>query len=141
MKKIKKWRYYCEFCKKSGASAYHMQKHEDHCTMNPRRRCGMCEADPGGDMVTKPMEDLITALLCQGNDYEKGLEVLREVTGNCPACILAAIRQSGIQRPPEDDGEGGCDEGVYLSFNFVTEKKRFWSDQNDAAADYDDCYF
>lgn len=43
MKRVKKWVYYCEFCKKSGRSASHMAQHEKHCTANPDRECGMCE--------------------------------------------------------------------------------------------------
>ena len=39
-------RYYRDFCKKSGGSAYHMRRHESACTANPNRQCGMC--DGGG---------------------------------------------------------------------------------------------
>ena len=37
MKAIKKWRYYCDHCKKSGASSFHMAAHERSCTLNPLR--------------------------------------------------------------------------------------------------------
>jgi hypothetical protein len=43
MKIVKRWRYYCDFCKKSGGSKYHMEKHESICTANPGRKCGFCE--------------------------------------------------------------------------------------------------
>lgn len=124
MRKVKRWRYYCEFCKKSGASGGHMAAHERACTANPHRECGMCRE---AGLTQQRMEDLITALLCKGTDHEEGLKVLIEVAEGCPSCILAAIRQSKIQKFAEDEGE----EGVYLSFNFKEAKKEFWDNIND----------
>ena len=113
--KIKKvFRYYCDFCKKSGGSKYHLQKHEEHCTLNPNRKCGVCEA-MGGTPV--PMNELLNLLpdlknfvvpvsdnfFSEEDSYsmpeETAKEILiklREATDGCPACIMAALRQKGI---------------------------------------------
>lgn len=113
MRRKKVWRYYCEFCKKSGGHAYWMRKHEAACTANPDRVCGMCElcADGGG----ASLEELM-ACLPDGHEWDRldrmdylsgdessrrrkesleGLSKMRELT-NCPACLLAAIRQRGM---------------------------------------------
>lgn len=82
MRKKRVWRYYCDFCKH--AKCRSVEKHEAHCTANPNRLCGMCKWDR---KEPKPIAELKAALT-------KGLETLRQVT-QCPACILAAIRQSG----------------------------------------------
>lgn len=48
------------------------------------------------------------------------IPVLREAAGDCPACMLAALRQAKIPAP--------CAEG----FNFTEEAKKIWSDINSA---------
>ena len=120
--KVKKVnRYYCEFCKKAGCSGGHIRKHEERCTANPNRVCGIC-AMLG--LEQKPIADLIALLpkmpegytaytaMEEAREYResgaketayylapeiaKALPALRELTGNCPACILAAFRQAKI---------------------------------------------
>lgn len=98
MIKKKMWRYYCEFCGKGGCSASHMKKHEEHCTMNPDRKCGLCEV---ADLEQQKMETLIYA-------HVKG--DLRSVSNECPACMLAALRQSKSSE----------------SFDYQAEKKAFF---------------
>lgn len=79
-------RYYCDYCKKQGGSASHISRHEKRCTMNPDRECGVCD------------------LLGVAQDCaNKCLKWLREACDNCPACILAAIRQRGIPVPMVTD--------------------------------------
>ena len=102
MKQKKTWRYYCEFCKKSGGRKDVIIKHEKACTLNPDRRCGMCnlignDSAPLSEMiiVAKKLEDW---LLDYDNDHKHELEIieeLRTLSDNCPACILSAIRQAG----------------------------------------------
>lgn len=124
MRKALRWRYYCEFCKKSGNSASHMAHHEAHCTGNPKRICGYCK-EAGRDQ--DPMSVMIAVLTSKAPDYDAGLELLRDLTENCPACILAAIRQSGVQKA--DDEEGGY---VHVNFDFKKEKETFWSEVNES---------
>lgn len=132
-------RYYCEFCTKANCSAPHMKKHEKHCTMNPSRECGVC-----GLLEQSPesLESLI-AILPDPADYaaseHKGafdpaltyaandaLPRLREATNNCPACIMAAIRQAGIPVPMVNE------------FDWTKEMKDVWAEVNDRNAE--GCY-
>ena len=96
MTKRKVWRYTCEWCGKSNCSGGAIAKHELHCTKNPNRVCRMC-ARVGDKQAT--MAELLRAIqdapIIQGH-FEigfKSLDPLRAETHNCPACILAALRQ------------------------------------------------
>jgi len=131
MKRIKKWRYYCEFCKKSGASAYHIQRHEAHCTANPNRSCGFCAAQGN---TPHPTAALVTAL---GAGDKSGMDWLAEFCEGCPACILTAIRAAGFKMEhPDCDLEGyfiGQPEyPAWYEWNFKEAKKEFWSNHRDA---------
>ena len=111
MKSQKVWRYYCDFCKKSGCRKDAMVKHELHCTMNPNRICRMCGEDEHIDL------ERLIALLPEPNDLmerdafggicylasntfllDEAIKKIRELT-DCPACIMAALRQKGIPVP------------------------------------------
>lgn len=138
--KIKKVnRYYCEFCKKSGCSAYHIQKHEKSCTSNPNRKCKMCEAmgnenhdlnllkkllpspsDYGliyawsydGENGTSVSPDFKTTLMKSMNKLEYEAE-------NCPICILSALKQKNIP----------C---WLAEFKYVDKLKSVWIDINNS---------
>ncbi len=132
MRKIKRWRYYCDFCKKAGGSGGHIAKHEKGCTLNPNRICGVCgmlEVDQ------KPISQLLS-VLPNGEEYltetdhvfsynglpelvSDVMPKLRELTENCPACIMAALRQSHIPVP------------MVESFNFTNEMASIWADINE----------
>ena len=84
MRSKKVWRYWCDFCSKGGCSKSAMVKHEQHCTLNPARKCRMCTDFPR--VIQQPIADLIAA-------YNEGIEALRTKANGCPACMLAAIRQ------------------------------------------------
>lgn len=145
MKSEKRWRYQCDYCKKWGGSAPHMKKHELHCTLNPRRECGMCKIVAGGrdsDFVQSPLAEIVASLpdpeillssqwdfrneLASEQTMQTGIQTalseLRRKTGNCPACMLAALRQRGHCVP------------MFEGFNYKTESEdalRMWSeDQN-----------
>ena len=92
-----------------------MSRHEKRCTANPNRVCGMC-----GHVGIK---GFIEAL---GAGDEDGVDKLRDVSNGCPACMLAAIRQSSLQCPPDEDGQG-----FSVPFNYEEEKARFWSEINE----------
>ena len=119
MIRVKRWRFYCEHCGKSSGSGGHLSRHEKRCTANPDRRCGMC--GKGG------IVGLIEAL---GNGDEDGLDRLREATDGCPACMLAAIRQSKLQF--YDSGEDG-DASFRVEFDFRKEKSVWWAAKNEAS--------
>lgn len=134
MKKAKRWRYYCEYCKKSGGSKYHMENHERGCTNNPNRVCKMCgyledEVSPNLQDLIKIVDDSleweIVRWRCPWCEFKEGkteksvIADLKKIT-KCPACILAALRQS---------------ESTFMfsrSFDYKAEKEAFWRDVNDA---------
>jgi hypothetical protein len=129
--KVKRWRYYCDFCKKSGQRGYHMQNHERGCTLNPARICGMCSV---AQLHQQPMVSLIAAV---GDGSAEGMAALRELSENCPACILAAIRQSPEieqwkdQRFDPECPDPPCVPGSYPTFRYKEETEAFWkSDRN-----------
>ena len=108
MRRKPSYRYYCDYCKKSGGSGSAMAIHEKHCTMNPNRVCRFCATGADWGMEQHPIGDLIAALGCGD---EAGMKALRELAQGCPACILAAIRQSGLR---ERDEENWCNDlGTY----------------------------
>ncbi len=131
-------RYYCDFCKKAGGSGGHIRKHEDHCTMNPQRGCGVCGILKAEQ---KPMADLLACLpdplpYVEEDEFDAvsysaeltvavnaALPALRDLAGSCPACILAAIRQKGIPVP------------MVTSFNWTSEMDAIWAEVNRRAAE------
>ena len=129
MKAKKRWRYYCDYCKKAGGSAHYIKKHERGCTANPNRICGYCEVS-GDEQVD--INDLTEVLIRfaetldpkNDNDWSLAIAKLEEMTGNCPACVLAAIRQSKLF---------GHDEGQFQEFHlydFKEESRKFWIEIN-----------
>lgn len=105
MRKKQVWRYYCEFCGKGRCQANAIANHELHCTKNPHRQCGMCTI---AEQPTPPMEWLKSALA-------QSLDNLLEAAGNCPACVLSAIRQS----------DATTDQ---YEWNYTTACEQFWAD-------------
>jgi len=126
MKKIKRWVYYCDFCKKSLRSSYHMRLHEEACTANPNRRCGGC----GTHGIPQEYKDaVLSGAVIRHGEYvsgveywiienqEKAIEALRDVTDGCPFCMLATLRSLK------------CPAGAW-SWSFKAEKKDYWSAVN-----------
>ena len=133
-------RHWCDFCDKAGLSASAMARHEKHCTMNPNRACRVCGMVADGrdsDFVPQTVAQL-SALLPEpitlvddfgGKRFQDGFEdsvnaaipTLRAASGDCPACMMAALRQAKIPVP--------C---AAPAFDFTTEMKEIWSNINDA---------
>jgi hypothetical protein len=115
MRKVKKWRYYCDFCKKSGASGGHIAKHERGCTRNPNRVCGLCAK---AEHEQKPTAELLDALLAGG------VPAVLELAGQCPACVVAAIHAYRADSPLTSTSED------YFEFDYKKAAAAFWSDVN-----------
>lgn len=130
MRKVMRPRYYCEHCRKGSGSAYHMKKHEAGCTLNPDRVCGMCRLVGHDQPDLKALMALLPSVEQQkethdwGDSYrdieEQSVRALREASGDCPACMMAAIRQRGLPVP------------TATGFNFTDDCKRVWKDFNNA---------
>jgi hypothetical protein len=92
MRQLKRWRYYCDFCKKVGGHKWRMEIHEKHCTANPNRECRVCTHLLGE--IQQPLPDLIAA-------YSRSWKEMRDLCCNCPACTLAVMRQAPDDACPE----------------------------------------
>lgn len=134
MRSRKVTRYWCDHCNKAGLQAHAMAKHEAHCTLNPLRKCRVCELL--GE-ATPVVADLV-ALLPRPGDYpslgaslstmdevnalcpavDAAIPTLRDAAHNCPACIMVALRQAGIPVPMVDE------------FGFKVEMKSIFDDIN-----------
>lgn len=77
------------------------------------------------EATQKPIADLMAAIEVK----DKSLRKLRELADGCPVCILAALRQSKVQRWDGDP------ESVPPSFdfNFKAECKAIFARINEAA--------
>lgn len=132
MRRVLRWRFYCEFCPKAGMSGGHMARHEASCTRNPNRVCRMCALV--GESA-RPMPELIAAL------REGGVEAVRKASEvGCPVCILAAIlcdrKERGVDLRKPAHGEDGYrryQEEVerYADFDFKKERDAFFATVND----------
>jgi hypothetical protein len=107
-----------------------MGRHERSCTANPQR---VCEMHKHCEEPQRPIEELIAALRKfeneDGADYTRGVVELRKLADGCPACMLAAIRQSKLQQVDPDAELGSF---ISIPFDFKKELKAFWDDVNDA---------
>lgn len=128
--------YICEHCGKRGLSSGHMKKHELRCTKNRHRVCGVCkmlehEQPNMGDLLAllpEPKDHMSYGEWhsgledgdCISSAVEVCLPELRKAAGDCPACIMAALRQKGIPVP------------CAIGFDFTKEMQAIWTDINDA---------
>lgn len=94
MRQLKRWRYYCDFCRKAGGSKRHMETHETHCTLNPNRLCRVHSVIMFDQECQPTTAELLDA-------FKVGFGKLKEVAHNCPACILSAMRQTPCDKFPE----------------------------------------
>lgn len=98
MKQKKTWRYFCDYCGRSGCSKFHMRKHEAACTKNPGRNCRFCvllgEDQAPITELLRHIPDYMASSTSKHQEFEVP-QSLRELAGGCPACILATLRQSG----------------------------------------------
>ena len=137
MKRIKRWRYYCDFCKKSGGSGHYMKIHEKGCTANPDRECGFCkiaglslDKEKLKQIVKTGLEDFEEMDFDEQNENWEGLQnkiqndLIKE-SGGCPACSLAAVRQT-------KDSE-------FVQFDYKKAKDAFWL-EHDQRPTYEDCW-
>ena len=111
-------RYWCDFCNRASLQAGCTRRHESRCTLNPARVCGLCtfleleQADLTALIAILPdpeplkrieKDDMGREVWHSWQGLEEAVEAvmpkLREAANNCPACILAAIRQRGIPAP------------------------------------------
>lgn len=121
-------RHCCDFCKRSGQSAFHIRRHEAACTANPNRVCRMCEA--GIEVSPRRLSPLVALLVPDtewhgGPDTQHAItktsldELLREVD-HCPACALWVLRAAKAFHPDWDYKSAKKDHRVEV--NAVNER-------------------
>jgi hypothetical protein len=118
--------YKCDFCGKKGLSAMHMKRHEKRCTKNPDRVCGMCELFGTAQADMAELLAILPEFPRVDGDKEQPyidaveavMQKIRDLTDNCPACILSALRQKGIPLP------------VVKSFDYMAERKSMFDEYN-----------
>jgi hypothetical protein len=113
-------RYYCDFCKKSGCSGGHIRKHERGCTRNPNRECGICRKV---EYEQQPTPALLAAL------EEGGVEAVKKLAQDCPACVMAAIHALRAKEPLVFTIEDGYEN--YIEFDYKTAAASFWADHQE----------
>ena len=141
MKRRQVWRYECEFCGKSNCSASSISRHENRCTKNPNRICGVCnrligEIQPNLKDLQKllPSEQWYVETSPEGCDlydaYDEDVlnaafEKIFEAAHGCPACTAAAMRQAGIPLQAVTD------------FHWKEIMTNLWADVNAEQAKYE----
>ncbi|MBU6490532.1 MAG: hypothetical protein KGQ57_22295 [Burkholderiales bacterium] len=122
MKQVKRWRYYCDHCKKSGCQKHAIAKHESSCIRNDARVCRMCKFM---GLEQRPMAELVEAA-------SSGLKPLEEAAENCPVCILSAIvRARPIPKTPDEPWDDRFD-----AFEFKKEMNEVFQNAADAREEY-----
>jgi hypothetical protein len=141
MKIFKAWRYKCDFCGKNKHQKKAMEIHERGCTMNPDRLCKL-HVWATGEEKAPSILDSIQILRDHYGDKDRGLAALREFVGNCPACILAALRQTEMCKGYADE-EGYSPPAIGKEqFDFKKELAEVWSEvrSNDEERRLDQAY-
>ena len=123
MRKVKRWRYYCDHCGKGGCAGGHIAKHERGCVYNPARECGLCKIT---GLTQQPIQTLVDAM------QSGGIEKVKEAADGCPACTLAAIvqdrRQRGVNMRSLDPDRA---QEEYVDFDYRAAHKAFWDAYNE----------
>ena len=116
-----------------------MVRHEEGCTANPNRICRLHKWVIGEkNPVIPSITQLLAVIEVHRNDVDHGLKELREAADDCPTCILAALRQSGLTNPVicawENEGHSVTyrDKPLVSSdeFDFKKELDAVWSQVN-----------
>lgn len=136
MKRFPTWRYKCDFCGKNNHSASAMSTHEKHCTMNPARICRVHKHAVGGSGEQAAVSSMLEVLRAHWYDEDHGVSALRHAAHDCPACMLAAIRQSGASKGcADEDGYSAPHIGTE-QFDFKKEMADLWSSVNQDVEEY-----
>ena len=104
--------YYCDYCSKHGMRGPDIKKHEEHCTLNPKRTCRLCGRKEGIDEIAKKYIKYGRIEQIVG---EVDIDKLMDSVQYCPACTLAVIR---------------CAKLHNIEFDYQKELAKWWSDKN-----------
>jgi len=134
MKAVKKYVYYCDFCKKKGLRKDAIIRHEWHCTMNPKRWCRLCENTTDMSEDIQMFKSRFEISISKSNhiySFQEGfpkikwigepitMEELRIKYDNCPACILSILRQTQVNQ-----------YDINFEFEYEKESKEYFDSKN-----------
>ena len=109
--------YYCEYCGKRRLIKHIMEKHEQGCTLNPNRKCKLCERTAELEEIIipdiKPLINKFKKIAEEKTVAHDGwieqsptdVKIISDEVNGCPNCILAIIRQSEIINATVQQGE------------------------------------
>jgi len=132
MRQKKVWRYYCDHCKKGGCGKWAMAKHEQHCTNNPQRRCRCCDDNVDAHDLHIAIVEFRCAFAAGGSAI--AVPALRFKVGGCPMCMLAVIRQSGVQTAIQSEP----DQAMWVQWDYKSEREAWFAAANEEAMDASD---
>ncbi len=95
--------FYCDYCRRHGLSRHAMENHEAKCTLNPDR---VCKWGDEGHTVAYGLRVLAEEVRQRAPLDAADIDWLHDEVDGCPACMLAALRQSGVEYH-YDVGSGG----------------------------------
>jgi len=147
MKIVKKNVYYCEFCGKRSLRT--LAKHESRCTANPDRECGICKLLENETKDIKPLiekyrksYELIEVDDNYGTPHTRTvaiwtgeaitLKMIKEEVDQCPACTLAIINLSGLNKQYNEQGER-----LIEKLNLSKELQSIWGEINESKPNYE----
>lgn len=128
--------YYCEYCGRHRLTSYSIKKHEKHCTLNPHRVCGMCGCSDLTPILEKYEDRFFLGIkekedqLGQSSQWfwtrgEVTIEDIQDDVEGCPACTLAILRQTGMDKPPSP-----------IVFDYKKARKEWWEEVNATQEEY-----
>ena len=136
-----KWRYWCDWCKKARNSKAAMVLHENRCTLNPERECGVCRSEklspqPLAYLKAVARNDPAELATLDADDEMGGrlqiataqglVDELMDLADGCPACVFAALRQTGRLAYQEEK-----EPFSMVSFRYQHEMQEFWERRRD----------
>jgi hypothetical protein len=130
VKAFRAWRFKCDFCGKNMRQRRAMERHESGCTANVNRVCRMHSYVTREDFPTVPtVLEMGTMLREHYADDDHGLSALRSLADDCPCCILAALRHTGLCKGDEENPPLISE----AQFNFKEEMKEIWANHFSAS--------
>ena len=125
MKAVKRWRFYCDHCRKVGGHRGHMRDHELRCIKNPNRTCPMCN-----NASESARDEAINYL---NENYVAGDEqAIRHVEGmleHCPACTLSAILGTSMTETVTDFEGNERDVKLYVEYDYKAKSAAYMAEK------------
>lgn len=128
MRTVRKNVYYCEHCRKHGLSRVSMERHERHCTLNPQRACRW--VIDGAVHQSIPLKLLVDDLQQRAPLDAGDIRWLRLMVYGCPACMLSALRQSGLEYHYDVNAHTRL-------FDYAEEVERFRTEEREGRRTYE----